>query len=179
MIRYFNKLINTALLVFFSLAAFSQPYKRLTSNDFRGVPNTGNGAVAYTNCSIEFSYTAKPEHDYYILTFNIKLIMNSDQSWMDRGKITSADMMAEILKHEQGHYNISFLEQQELLRTLSQIVFRHNYNQVATSVFDRIDAKYKQLNLDYDTDTQNSTNRQQQHSWDLYFEKRIANMPNR
>jgi len=103
--------------------------------------------------------------------------MNSDRSFIDRSRVTSATMLAEILKHEQGHYNIAFMEQQELLRTVSHTVFYGNYRAVADAIFNRIDAKYKQLNTDYDNDTQNSTNRVQQQSWDAYFKKKLEYMP--
>jgi hypothetical protein len=173
-----RRLIFVAVLMFFCGQAFSQPYKKLTVNDFKGVPGSGgDAAVAYTFCSIEFSYTARPEKDYYVLTFYIKLIMNNDQSWMNLKKITTREMLEEILKHEQGHYNISYMEQQELLRAVSRTVFRADYNRVANSIFDRIDAKYKLLNQNYDADTQNSTNRVQQHSWDAYFQQRLNYMP--
>lgn len=173
-----GRLIFVAVFILFCSRAFAQPYKKLTVNDFKGTPgNGGDGAIAFTNCSIEFSYTAKPERDYYVLTFHIKLVMNSDQSWMNLAKINTRAMLEEILKHEQGHYNISYMEQQELLRTVGRTVFRADYQRVANNIFDRIDAKYRQLNQNYDVDTQNSTNRVQQHSWDVYFQQRLNYMP--
>jgi predicted secreted Zn-dependent protease len=96
---------------------------------------------------------------------------------MNLHKINTKELLAEILKHEQGHYNISYMEQQELLRTVGRTVFHADYHTVADRIFDRIDAKYKQLNQNYDIDTQNSTNRVQQHSWDVYFQQRLNYMP--
>ena len=86
-------------------------------------------------------------------------------------------MLAEILKHEQGHYTIAYLEQQELLRAVGKTVFQRNYQYEAMRIFNEIDAKYKQLNYDYDQDTQHMTNRVQQKSWDVYFQKRLTFMP--
>ena len=86
-------------------------------------------------------------------------------------------MLAEILKHEQGHYTIAYMEQEELLRTVSKTVFYGDYRQQAQAVFDKIDAKYKQLNADYDTDTQHMQNKVQQLSWNAYFDKKLAYMP--
>jgi hypothetical protein len=46
--------------------------------------------------------------------------MNNYKSWMDKARITSAaESLAEILKHEQGHYNIAYLEQQEVIRSMN------------------------------------------------------------
>ena len=173
-----ERIIYTGLLLLFCAASYAQPYKNLTADDFKGPQTAENaGDVAFTNCAIEFSYIAKKEKNYYALTFTVKLVMDADQSWMDRHRITSKEMMDEILRHEQGHYNIAYMEQQEILRTVSRVVFHEDYKSVATNIFERIDAKYRQLNLDYDADTQNSTNRVQQHSWDAYFQKRLAYMP--
>jgi predicted secreted Zn-dependent protease len=86
-------------------------------------------------------------------------------------------MLAEVLKHEQGHYNIAYMEQQELLREVGRTRFEADYQNRAQEIFDRIDAKYKQLNLDYDEDTQHMTNRLQQISWDKYFQRKLEYMP--
>src|SRR5476649_1790666 len=146
-----ERLFYTIILLLFFTTAFAQPYKKLTVDDFRNAANSGGDrSVASTYCSMEYSFKAKPENDYYVLTFYIKLTMDNNQSWMDMRKMTSKEMLEEILKHEQGHYDISFMEQQELLRTVSHTVFRGDYQRVANAIFDRIDAKYRKLNETYD-----------------------------
>jgi len=158
--------------------ASAQGYHQLTIDDFQGIPlENGSGVIAYTNCTIDFHYEATRQNGYYQLSFDIKVILNHNRSWMDKSRITSPQMLAEILKHEQGHYTIAYMEQQELLRTVAKTVFYADYQQQAQNIFDRIDAKYKQLNIDYDIDTQHMVNREQQSSWDLYFQKRLAYMP--
>jgi uncharacterized protein DUF922 len=158
--------------------ASAQSFHQLTIDDFQGTPrNNSNGVIAYTNCTIDFRYEARRQNGYYRLDFNIQLILNNNRSWMDKSRVTSNEMLSEILKHEQGHYVIAYLEQQELLRTVGKTVFHEDYQYEAKNIFDRIDAKYKQLNRDYDDDTQHMLNREQQHSWDLYFKKRLAVMP--
>jgi len=153
-------------------------YQKLTPDDFQGTPRTnGDGVVAYTNCTIDFYYEAHPKDNYYLLNFRINVTMNKNKSWMNRGMIHTQAQMAEILKHEQGHYNIAYMEQQELLRTLGKTVFYANYRQQAQQVFDQVDAKYKQLNLDYDNDTEHMVNRVQQASWNTYFDRKLAYMP--
>jgi len=155
-----------------------QRYHQLTANDFWGSPRPNErGTVAYTNCTIDFKYQANNRTGAYILNATVNLTLNNNKSWLDRSQVTSQEMLREILKHEQGHYLIAYLEQQELLRQISRTMFTRNYQYEAQALFNRIDAKYKQLNTDYDADTQHMTNRQQQRSWDLYFEKRLEYMP--
>jgi predicted secreted Zn-dependent protease len=96
---------------------------------------------------------------------------------MDRSRITSEKMLAEVLRHEQGHYDIAYMEQQELIRALERTRFSANYQSEAQSLFNRIDNKYKQLNYDYDDDTSHMQNRNQQSSWDAFFRQKIKYLP--
>lgn len=175
----FNKAgILSLVLVLASANLFAQSFRQLTANDFRGYPKANRrGVVAYTSCTIDFRFQASQSDGNYRLQFKVMLNMNTDRSWMDRSRIISQAQMAEILKHEQGHYNIAYLEQQEVLRTVNRTRFSRNYQNEAMAIFNQIDAKYKQLNLDYDEDTAHSTDKQQQHAWDVYFAKRIQYMP--
>jgi hypothetical protein len=165
------------LYIFCCRAASAQPYRQLTVDDFEGSPRSNTGVIAYTHCTIDFRYEAYRKNGYYQLNFNIRLLMNRDRSWMDKDRITSPEMLAEVLKHEQGHYVIAYLEQQELLREVGKTRFEADYQYRAQQIFDRIDAKYKQLNKDYDEDTGHMTNRVQQNSWDVYFQRRLEYMP--
>jgi len=174
----FVRLICLAALWLLAVNEVSaQAVRQLTINDFKGVPLNNQSTVAYTNSSISFHYEAHREKNYYLLDFDIQLTLNDCKSWIDKKRITSDGMLAEVLRHEQGHYTIAYMEQQELLRTVSKTIFYANYQSAAQSIFNRIDAKYKQLNIDYDIDTQHMQNRTQQQSWDAYFKKRLTYMP--
>lgn len=166
-----------ALLIETGVAA--QGYHQLSINDFQGVRprHDQTNSIAYTHCSIDFHYHAMSERGNYRLTFDIKLILDKDQSWIDKNRIISEAMLAEVLKHEQGHYVIAYMEQQEVLRTVSRTRFNANYQAQASAIFDRIDDKYKQLTLDYDEDTRHMLDHVQQHSWDVYFKRRLTYMP--
>ena len=153
-------------------------YRRLTADDFMGTPHVnGDNAIAYTNCSIHFRYQAYHENGVYRLVFDVPLTMNRERSWMDKSRITSQKMLAEVLKHEQGHYNIAYMEQQEILRIAARTRFDYNYQAEASAMFNRIHAKYQILNANYDADTRHMLDVAQQHSWDVYFQRRLAYMP--
>ncbi|WPU94499.1 DUF922 domain-containing protein [Mucilaginibacter sabulilitoris] len=167
-----------ALFLLMMGKAAAQQFHQLTVNDFGGTPRANaRGVIAYTNCTIDFKYQASRQNGSYIINAFVHLILNTDRSWLDRSKITSPQVLAEVLKHEQGHYTIAYLEQQEVLREIAKTRFSRNYQYEAMAIFSRIDAKYKQLNTDYDEDTQHMTDRVQQHSWDVYFQKQLRFMP--
>jgi hypothetical protein len=171
---FIERSIFSILFVFVCATLFAQPYKKLTANDFKGEPTLDNEEeIAFTSCSIAYSYQAKQEDKYYLLTFTIRLSLNHDQSWIDQNRLTGKKSAAQILDHEQGHYNIAYLEQQELLTTVSHTVFYDDYGPAANKIFTTIDAKYRQLNHDYDIETQNSTNIPKQRKWDAWFQKKL------
>ncbi|MEO6150513.1 MAG: hypothetical protein ABIN95_05110, partial [Mucilaginibacter sp.] len=148
------------------------------ANDFLGPPRANNnGVVAYTNCSISYNYTVRRERGVFQLDFNVSMLINRQLSWLNMSQIKSAEMQAEVLKHEQGHYAIAYLQQQELLRTFGRTRFGRDYNIVAKQIFDRIDAKYKRLNTSYETETNHMQNRVQQASWDKYLARCLEYMP--
>jgi hypothetical protein len=171
-----------AWILIFRLVGMAQTtgfYHQLSAEEFDGIPeltNDGN-IIAYTNCYIDFNYRAKSEKGIYHLTCDVKLVFNKDKSWINKKRVYSATMMEEVLKHEQGHYFIAFMEQQELIRTINKTRFDANYQYEASNMFDRIHEKYKQLSLDYDDDTAHMQNKEQQHSWDAYFKRRMEYMP--
>jgi hypothetical protein len=177
-LRFVQFICFAVLWLSFVTSASAQSFHQLTIDDFQGIPHYDKqGVIAYTNCTIDFRYEAHREPGYYRLNFNIRLTLNNNKSWMDKRKVTSGEMLAEILKHEQGHYLIAYLEQQELLRTVSRTVFQSDYQHVAKNIFESVDAKYKQLNYSYDADTQHMLNRTQQQSWDAYFKKQLEYLP--
>ena len=176
--RLVEKLVFVAIFLGFFTTAAAQPFKKITLNDFQGAPKPAeNGEeIAFTSCSIQFSYTAKKELDYYLVTFSIKLVLNKNQSWIDKTKLIDKKAIDDLLDHEQGHYDIAYLEQQELLSTAEHSIFYDDYVSAAKKMFNSIDSKYRRLNQQYDIETENSANKLAQRKWDIYFMKRLGNI---
>ncbi len=174
------KVIGVMGLVFGPLtnALAQDGYHQLTSSDFRGVPHTtGDNCIAMTYCSIDYHYHLTGDKNNYRLIFNVDVVLDRERSWLDRKRILSPQMLTEVLKHEQGHYTIAYMEREEILREANRTRFDANYQAEANALFNRIHTKYGQLNVNYDTDTRNMLDVVQQHSWDVYFQKRLAYMP--
>jgi len=163
-------------LTVFSGLAKAQSYRQLSVDDFQGSPHHDGLAVATTACFIDLKYDVHARNGNYQLKFHVGLLMDNERSWIDRSRVNTADMLADVLKHEQGHYNINYIEQQELQHELESRQYTENYKEEVSAIFDRIHAKYDQLNKDYDNDTENSRNKKQQASWDRYFQRRLGNL---
>src|SRR5476651_1688651 len=99
-------------------------YRQLSSNDFRGTPHTtGDNCIALTYCSIDYHYHVTSEKNNYRLTFNVEVILDRERSWLYRKRILSPQMLTEVLKHEQGHYTIAYMEREEILREANRTRF--------------------------------------------------------
>lgn len=154
-------------------AANAQSYHQLNVKDFQGTPQHGN-QIAYTNCIVDFTYQPSYIRGYYQLTFNVNMAVDKDKSWIDRSRITSQGMLADILNHEQGHYILAYLMQQEMKSVFARTRFGSNYEQQVHQIFTGIKKKYAQLNLDYDDDTQHMQDRKQQNSWNMFFNQQLG-----
>ncbi|MBS7566186.1 DUF922 domain-containing protein [Mucilaginibacter sp. Bleaf8] len=173
-------LIVAMCLSAISWAKAQQLYRQLTPNDFAGnVPVGSEAYIAYTNCSVTMNYQANPgRNGYYQLAFDVQLVMNRNKSWMNRQRITSPEMMAEVLRHEQGHYQLAYLMRQEMQSALSQARYTNNYQAQVNEIFNHINQKYKQLNADYDEDTNHMLDRKQQNAWIDWLNKEVSAVNN-
>jgi hypothetical protein len=177
------KLLGGMCVLYLSLCTAkhvsAQAYRQLTVNDFRGLPRAdGSNAIAHTKCSINFIYEGVGQGNGFRVVFDARLTVDNERSWIDMKRVTSQKMLDRILNHEQGHYIISYMEQQELLRQANRTRFdAYNYRAQASQLFNRIHAKYQELNQNYDLGTQNMRDAEQQHSWDVYFKKRLTFAP--
>jgi predicted secreted Zn-dependent protease len=171
-----------AFLFFVSIAVGvkaqrSQEYRQLTEADFVGAVPPGSGFyIAHTSCNVTMRYDVQRSRGNYQLGFNISLVFNPQRSWINRKMITDENMMAEVLHHEQGHFLIAFLMQQEMIRELNAFRYTGDYQRQTNAIFNRIDDKYRRMNADYDSDTQHMQNRKQQAAWTTFLDKELTRM---
>ena len=177
--RFIGGMCAMCLSLVAAKQVLAQNYRQLTVNDFRGQPRAdGSNTIAHTKCSINFHYEAGGQGSNFQLVFDAQLTVDHQRSWIDMKRVTSQQMLDKILNHEQGHYIITYMEQQELLRQANRTRFdAYNYRAQASQLFNRIHAKYQELNQNYDAGTQNMRDAEQQHSWDVYFKKRLLYAP--
>lgn len=178
--RYVRLMFAAMLLLLITSTAFAQQsYWQLTPNDFTAPVPQGSGFyVAHTSCDVNMRYDVQKRQGNYRLTFNISLRLNRDRSWINRQMVTNNDMMAEVLRHEQGHFQIAYLMQQEMISELNLARYTGDYQRQANDIFNRIDDKYRQMNADYDKDTQHMQNRKQQTAWVDYLNQEVARASN-
>jgi hypothetical protein len=80
----------------------------------------------------------------------------------------------ELLRHEQGHYNFAILLASEFKHTIdSTVLFKTNYSQKMDSIFQAIFNKYRQMEVQYDNETNHMNNKGKQELWNKKFEEML------
>lgn len=170
-----KKYICAALLVFLSTLSFSQDIfingvnknRPLTWDDFKGTPDTNSTATAFTVWNINYSLTGVSfkGDTVKISNFAVKLEFDEKKSWSKPEKQTN-----NLLKHEQGHFDLGLICQREILRQLNNAVFlKADFQNKLQTIFSSALEKYRLLGLKYDAETAHSINQPAQDNWNVFF----------
>jgi len=138
-------------------------------DDFSGRPDREASYHAYTYWNISYKFDAfqfKGDTAKWNVIITVELGKNS---WKKNDKITDT-----LLKHEQGHFDIGILCAMELQRRINATVFmRTDYQASFAAIIKEVVDKYKQMDLQYDAETNHHANRQEQWKWDAFFAANI------
>lgn len=145
----------------------------LTWEDFTGRPDKSSSHDANTYWKLNYSFqgvsfkgdTAK------ITGLTVKLELDEKLSWIKPGKET-----ANLLKHEQGHFNIGLMCQNEIIKQFNTAVFlRSDVQNKLQTIFNTSLEKYKLMGIKYDDETNHSKNQEGQEKWNDLFVKELLN----
>ena len=167
------------LFVLFSNSLFCQDViingtnknRLLTWEDFTGKPDRSSSHDANTYWKLNYSYqgvsfkgdTAK------ITRLTVKLELDEKLSWIKPGKETP-----NLLKHEQGHFNIGLMCQIEIINQFNTAVFlRSDVQNKLQTIFNTTLEKYKLMGIKYDEETDHSKNKESQEKWNEFFTKEL------
>jgi hypothetical protein len=141
--------------------------RRLTWNDFKGVPDLKHFGGAVTSSGYAFDADIKIENKVIYLNIGVYVFFTKSQSW----KKASINSDYHLL-HEQVHFDITRLGAENFIKQLLEAKFtKDNYSQVLDAVFDKSYNENIALQNQYDRETRHSILTQQQHHWNV----RIAN----
>lgn len=134
----------------------------LTWDDFKATPNESIKAAASTSTILKIEYDIRNgEVKYYITS-----TFSPSKSWV-RHKLDH------ILKHEQGHFDISEIFARKLHQRMLDYKFnKSNYRDVLGDMYRDIQNEKEAMQDDYDRETRHSVNKEQQAAW----EKKIARL---
>jgi hypothetical protein len=158
-------------------------FKTLTWSNFTGTPDSSSPLLAFTSASFSLppvTVVKDPSSGKYVLNDNvvITITFNASRSWKKMAQINAKKLRtpAEILKHEQGHYDIVALLARDLFIDLMQLK-RKTYsgqaafNQDVAPILTKYNGTEKKVTKKYDskTETDHGENGPGQTKWNGYF----------
>ncbi|MEO6000492.1 MAG: hypothetical protein ABIN89_26855 [Chitinophagaceae bacterium] len=142
--------------------------KKLTTSDFKGVPDESVDYLANTNPVVSltlYGATNCPENGKIKLKVETKISLGG-KTWMKVSKIKKPELLNALLSHEQGHYDLGEIFSIDLKRTLSAICFdKKRYSIQVDSLYKLMFARYDTLQRRYDTETGYMRNNEVQNKW--------------
>lgn len=139
--------------------------------DFKGTPDERSGAFAHTHWRITSKFnTLSFKSDTAVLKgFQINVEFDSPTSWVNKDKSSDAQ-----LKHEQGHFNIAIIWQREMIHAFNTIVFmKADAHEKISGQFKSMYDKCKQMQKQYDRETEYSDNKEQQEKWEKFIKDEL------
>jgi hypothetical protein len=146
--------------------------RKLTWSDFKGTPDPNSRFHAMTYSDVYYKYDPPViKGDKALITFKTWCEFNPKKSWV---KTTPAKDRTELLKHEQGHYDLFRICSRDLKKRLSSSVYSAaNYKQEVRNIFNKTFSEYEALQRKYDEDTNHMQNRPAQLKWDKWIAKKL------
>jgi hypothetical protein len=159
-----KKFLTASLLFlfFFECKLYSQdtiewrPSYKLKWEDFQASPNANSKYGASSACSISYGFSYKNDS----LTFKVAAFFTRPLSW------SKFKNDIPLLKHEQGHFDISELFARKLRMALTAYtVNTFTINEDVRTIFDNLWYEKKAYDSLYDIETNHARNFQKQTEW--------------
>ena len=139
----------------------------LNWSDFSGKADKGSPYFAFTFYKIGYRFTnVSFKGDTAILQgLEVNLDFDHNKSWSKADK-----QSPELLKHEQGHFDIGRLTVAEIMNTINSTVFlKNDFQPKMRAIVTAITKKYNDIGIRYDTETNHSVNKEQQEKWNAWL----------
>jgi hypothetical protein len=141
------------------------PERKLTWDDFKRKPKSGTGLDAESAVYISTSGVACKDGK---VVYDVRAEFEPDESWVDPNKKS-----AEILTHEQGHFDLAELYARKLRKALAALAplceDKKKFGEAAQKAIKQNQDDFAKAQEKYDTDTDHGedTDKQKQASADI------------
>lgn len=143
--------------------------KKLSWADFRGPIEDNSDAVAVTASGITFSFSVKQSNNRFI-SFEAQANAHfyPEKSWYIKDKGDD-----HILAHEQLHFDITELHVRQLRYEISKLNLSQNIRNDLRSLHEQANINLAKMQNAYDTQSQNSINKEQQAIWSEFVKTEL------
>jgi hypothetical protein len=146
----------------------------LMVNDFIATPDELSRAAAQTASAIQVKYLSGVDSAQIKVQVMILPYFDKSRSWF----LAKHQRNAAILKHEQGHFDITALKACELADTLQQQqLTKANYQEKLEQIQAQKQRELNNMQILYDSETRHGTNIPEQQKWDKLLKELLAARP--
>ncbi len=162
----------TFILLFFSFFTVSDdaltiPWTeetKLSWENFTGKHDPGSPFVASTHSSIIFNYNVRSENGKLSLSTETDAYFYPELSWFKKGEVN-----AHILKHEQGHFDITELHARKLRKAFSEYKVTEKFKKDLSAIFTTINNDRQKMQNLFDKETNHSRNAEKEVHWQKFI----------
>jgi hypothetical protein len=142
------------------------PDGKLEWKYYTGQIDSTSSYWANTSTGINYKFTIIPSFSDTVKVLLYSWTVLKNDSWVRPDKKSS-----ELLEHEQGHFDFAILCSIEFKKVVKSTTFlKINYSQKIDSLFKVTLNKYKQMEIQYDIETNHMLNRSKQAEWNKTLE---------
>jgi len=143
--------------------------RKLTWSDFKGPVQTDADVAAVTASGITFSYSMR-KSDGRITDFEAQAEAHfyPENSWFIKARCND-----HILAHEQLHFDITELHVRIFRYRLARLQVTQNLKVQLDQLHNTINKELASMQHQYDTQSQNSINKEEQAKWNVYVAKNL------
>ncbi|MBG6233989.1 hypothetical protein IWX76_000544 [Pedobacter sp. CAN_A7] len=160
----------TFLLLHINTSVKAQDYRQLNVSDFKSLPDLNRSFAAFIFWEVHYKYTFF--HPAKKLELAVGLHFMHDKSWFLTDRL-SEEQVNHLLNHEQMHFAIGEMMKREVKKTLSNFKYSKNFRTEIDSLFKLTNVKYRQLDQQYDRETNHSRDTVSQKRWDAYIKSNL------
>ncbi len=169
--------MKTSIFITLFLLLFPQPDngklvwkedRKLQWSDFKGTPISHPSFVASTNTGLNFGYSYTLAHNTVSVDFSVESFFNPQKSWY-----LPKEVSPEILRHEQGHFDISELHARILRKRLSEKKFSKNVKREIEGIYLQVEKQRKAMQRKFDAETDHSRNEKKERFWENYIAQQL------
>jgi len=148
--------------------------RNLTWGDFKAPPCNDCIEAALTNSGMGFNFAFSSDGRATTLIINVFCYFDKSQSWVK--PIGHNDY---VLRHEQDHYDITYIGTMHFIQAVRAAnITASNYNGLLTKLYQESVTSMKDMQDQYDNETDHSLIKDKQEAWNEKIDAELAVLKN-
>jgi len=146
--------------------------EKLKWSDFKATPDRSHPYAAITYSGMSYGFSADVVNGEVYVNYKVNCFFVANKSWVKRRYLGDA----ELLKHEQLHFDITELFTRKFRKELSTMNFTENVKSEIKTAYKRLTSEKVLLQEQYDSETDHSKNEQAQKTWQLKIDSELQKL---